>query len=118
MKSGVRLRTTLTFLLSIAALLTVLTVGTAQADALDNALRAGTVGETTRGYIAPIGSPSPAITRLVNDINSRRRAQYQTIAKRNNISLGQVEALAGKRIIERAPGGTYVQDNGGSWRRK
>lgn len=118
MTTAVRLHTAYASLLALAALLTVLAAGPAKADSLDSALRSGKVGETTRGYIAPVSSPTPAITSLVNDINSRRRAEYQAIAQRNNISLGQVEALAGKRIIERAPAGTYVQDNGGGWRRK
>ena len=39
----------------------------AWADALDDALKAGLVGETREGYIAPIQNPpAPEITALVN----------------------------------------------------
>lgn len=103
------------------ALLIVLTfgiAGPAQADALDDALRSGQVGETPRGYVAPVKAPSGSITKLINDINARRRAEYANIAKRNNLTLQQVEALVGKKIIGRAPAGTYYQDDSGSWRRK
>tara|TARA_Y100000588_G_scaffold343349_1_gene388813 strand:+ start:158 stop:325 length:168 start_codon:yes stop_codon:yes gene_type:complete len=55
---------------------------------------------------------------LINSINSRRRAQYQSIAKRNNLSLQQVEKLVGPKVINRAPKGTYYQDARGKWRRK
>lgn len=88
------------------------------ADALDDALRSGKVGETQRGYIAAVKRPSGAITRLINSINSRRRAQNQSIAKRNNLSLQQVEKLVGPKVINRAPKDTYHQDARGKWRRK
>ena len=92
--------------------------GPASADGLDDAKRSGLVGETPRGYIAPVKAPSADVTRLVNDINQRRRAAYEDIAKKNGIPIQQVEALTGKRIIERAPAGTYYQDGSGSWVRK
>ena len=41
----------------------------AAADALDDALRNGQVGETLRGYIAAVKSPDGAVTRLINSIN-------------------------------------------------
>jgi len=90
----------------------------AVADALDDALQSGVVGETPRGYIAPVGAPSAATMQLVNDINARRREKYAAIARDNGLTLQQVETLAGKRIIERAPAGIYYQDPGGAWRRK
>ncbi len=104
--------------LTLIAAIIVAPAAPAMADALDDALRNGQVGETQRGYIAAVKSPSGAITRLINSINSRRRAQYQSIAKRNNLSLQQVEALVGPKVIQRAPKGTYYQDAGGRWKRK
>ena len=105
-------------LLAFLAVFAVILTGPASADALDDAKRNGLVGETTRGYIAPVASPTAEVTRLVNDINQRRRAAYEDIAKKNGIPVQQVEALTGKRIIERAPAGTYYQDGGGTWKRK
>lgn len=109
------------FLRSQAALffmLVLLAAGPAAADALDDALRSGQVGETRRGYIAPVTTPSAAITRMVNDINKRRRDQYLSIARKNKMSLPQIEAVVGKRIIERAAAGTYYKNAQGSWRQK
>lgn len=98
--------------------LSLLAAGPAAADALDDALRAGKVGETRRGYIAPVTTPSAAITKMVNDINARRRVQYLAIARKNNMSLPQIEAVVGKRVIQRAAAGTYYKDGQGKWRRK
>ena len=103
---------------SIFALFAVLASVPASADALDNALRQGLVGETPRGYVAPVKSPTAAINGLVNDINARRRAAYQGIARKNGLSLQNVESVAGARVIQRAPKGTYYKDSSGKWRRK
>jgi uncharacterized protein YdbL (DUF1318 family) len=109
---------------ALFSLLFMLAAGPAAADALDDALRSGNVDETPRGYIAPVTAPSPAITGItgitgiVNDINQRRRNKYREIARKTNMTLGQIEAFAGKRIIERAAAGTYYKDLQGTWRRK
>lgn len=105
-------------ILSIFTVVAMLTSTPATADALDNALRQGLVGETTRGYVAPVKRPSAAINNLVNNINSRRRAAYKSIAQKNGLSLQKVESVAGTRVIQRAPKGTYYKDNRGKWRRK
>ena len=105
-------------LLAFLAVFTFILAGPASADGLDDAKRNGLVGETPRGYIAPVKAPSADITRLVNDINQRRRAAYEDIAKKNGIPIQQVEALTGKRIIERSPAGTFYQDGSGNWVQK
>lgn len=105
-------------LLAFLAIFPALLAGPAMADSLDDAKRSGLVGETLRGYIAPVTAPSASTTRLVNDINQRRKAAYEDIAKKNGIPIQQVEALTGKRIIERAPAGTFYQDSSGNWIRK
>ncbi|MBT5415041.1 MAG: YdbL family protein [Rhodospirillaceae bacterium] len=91
----------------------------AWADALDDALKAGLVGETREGYIAPIQNPpAPEITALVNNINARRRAQYTKIAEENGSDIQTIERIAGKRVIERARPGTYVKNAAGDWIQK
>lgn len=104
--------------ISLLSALALFVSAPAMADALDDALRNGSVGETARGYIAPVKGPTAAVTQLVNSINARRRAKYNDIATKNGLSLQQVESVAGSRIIQRAPAGTYVQDAGGAWRKK
>ena len=77
----------------------------------------GLVGETPSGYLAAVKPATPAVQSLINDINSRRKAEYQKIATRNGTPLNVVEQLSGKKLIESAPAGHYVQ-SGGNWVRK
>lgn len=92
--------------------------GPAMADALDDAKASGLVGETFRGYIAPVGDPTPEVSALVDRINTGRRAQFEDIATRNEITLEQVELLTGERVLERAAAGTYIMGPSGAWTQK
>lgn len=85
---------------------------------LEQARSSGLVGETARGYIAPVKAGTPEITQLVNSVNAGRRAEYQRVAQRTGSSLEQVEILAAQKIFNQVPSGTYVQGAGGRWTRK
>lgn len=112
MPSTARLLRQFLFLLLLGA------AGAAQAVELDEAKRAGLVGETLEGYLAVVdGSPSPEVAALVTEINARRRAEYERIARDNGIDLEQVEALAAKKAIEKTRPGGWVRVNG-TWRQK
>lgn len=111
---------------SIAAALRVVTflllyaVGSAcYAADLDQAKQAGLVGETAEGYVALVESAAaPADLRaLVDDVNARRRGEYQRIAGQNGIRLEQVEALAAQKAIDRTRAGGWVRIDG-TWRQK
>lgn len=83
---------------------------------LDAAKAAGAVGEQPNGYLAAVREPAPADVRaLIETINAERRRQYQSIAARNNITLQQVELLAGKKAVERTASGHWVRLPDGSW---
>lgn len=84
---------------------------------LQEAKQKGLVGETASGYLAAVGAETPEVESLIEEINRKRRAEYKRIARENNIALGDVEALAGKRAIEESPRGHYVRPNG-DWVRK
>jgi uncharacterized protein YdbL (DUF1318 family) len=101
-----------------AALLALLLIS-APAFALDlgQAKSQGLVGETASGYLGVV-SGGGDVQQLVNSVNAQRRAEYQSIAQRNGTSLQAVEALAGKKAIERTPPGQYVQLPSGQWVRK
>ncbi len=92
-------------------------VTNALALSLDAAKGQGLVGETPSGYLQPVGSPTAEVNNLVNQINQKRRAEYSSIAQKNGTSLKNVEALAGKKAIERSRPGEYVLI-GGEWRKK
>lgn len=83
---------------------------------LDGAKAAGAVGEQADGYIGAVREPASAeILALVETINAERRRIYQGIATRNDIRLEQVEALAGKKAIEKTEPGLWVRAPNGTW---
>lgn len=86
---------------------------------LEQAKSQGLVGEQANGYLGIVATNVPAdVKALVADINQRRKSEYQGIAQRNNASLEAVEALAGKKAVERAPPGQYVRLPEGRWVRR
>lgn len=99
----------------LAALLLVST--TAWGLDLGQAKAGGLVGETPSGYLQAVGSQSTEVNQLVSRINAERKTVYENIAKKRGTSLQNVEALAGKKAIEKSAAGEYVLV-GGSWKRK
>lgn len=84
---------------------------------LDEAKSKGLVGEEPTGYLGAV-TKSSEVESLVNDINSKRRAKYQEIAKSNGTELSAVEALAGKKAIENSAAGSFVKLPSGAWAKK
>jgi len=84
---------------------------------LQTAKSQGLVGELSSGYLAAVETPSADVKALITDVNVKRKAKYQEIATRNNITLKDVEELAGKKAIEKSKAGSFVK-NGGSWQKK
>ncbi len=84
---------------------------------LDAAKAQGLVGERADGYLGAVqSSPSAEVRALIDDVNGKRKARYQEIAKSNNIALGDVEARAGQRAIEKTRSGSWIFR--GSWEKK
>ncbi len=112
MPSVARLLRQFSFLLLLFA------AGGVHAIELDEAKSAGLVGETLEGYLAAVNeSPSPEVAVLVEEVNAKRRAEYERIAKANGIDVAEVEALAAKKAIEKTRAGGWVRVNG-TWRQK
>ncbi|BDI61389.1 hypothetical protein MACH05_19490 [Qipengyuania nanhaisediminis] len=89
----------------------------AQRDPAYAAARAnGSVGEQTDGYLGIVGAATPALQRLVNDINIRRRAVYAEKAQANNATLEQYATTAGCQAIARTVPGEKYQAPDGSWK--
>ncbi|ATX82809.1 hypothetical protein Ga0123462_1972 [Mariprofundus ferrinatatus] len=84
---------------------------------LQSAKAAGQVGEKPDGYLG-IVSGGPGVAGMVQDINQKRRAAYQNIARKNGTSLQAVEQLAGRKAIDKTPPGQYVMTPSGQWVRK
>jgi uncharacterized protein YdbL (DUF1318 family) len=78
----------------------------------------GDAGERADGYLGLVKSDvSSEAQALVKQINNKRRAEYQRIANGNDLTLDQVEALAGKKAIEKTTAGGWILTSNG-WRQK
>jgi len=89
----------------------------AQSMSLQQAQEQGLVGERTDGYVG-IVKQAPGISRIVDDVNLKRRQLYREIARKNGIPLDAVEKLAAEKAVQRAGPGEYIQDARGNWVRK
>lgn len=83
---------------------------------LDEAKSQGLVGENSSGYLGLVVQ-NTAAKAVVDDVNEKRKAQYLKLAKKNNLSLAQVEALAAAKTIEKTQRGHYIEVNG-NWVKK
>ena len=113
------LRTTRFAVLCIAAALLALTAPTAFAANLSTAKSSGWVGERSDGTLGLVKSGAPGdVKALVDEVNRKRRASYESIAKQNGTSVDAVASRAGAKLIERTPPGQYVMLPNGKWVQK
>lgn len=103
-----------------ALLFSLVLAGPALAIDLDSAKAQGLVGEKLDGYVGIVtSSPSPDLTKMVNDINLRRRDSYRAIANKTaGATLNAVEKLAAEKLIRKTPSGQYVEKSPGQWVQK
>jgi len=98
------------------ALGTVAAPAMAQRDPAYAAARSnGTVGEQPDGYLGIVGQATPALQRLVDDINIRRRAVYSRKAQENSATLEAYSLTAGCQAIARTVPGEKYQTPSGTW---
>lgn len=89
----------------------------ALAMSLQDAKSQGFLGEQQNGYLGLVKA-NPEASAVMTDVNAKRRAQYEKIAKKNNISVDDVAKLAAQKAIGAADKGHYVQDSNGKWFKK
>ena len=94
----------------------ILITNTALALTLGEAKQQGLVGEQLTGYLGVVSANTKA-SALVQDINAKRKQQYQNIAQRNGTSLNSVEQLAGKATLQKTPAGQFI-NLGDGWKKK
>jgi len=103
-------------MMALMLILATMSAGSAFALDVQSAKAQGLVGEQADGYL---GIPNPPgsddVQKFVADINLKRRAHYQEIATSNGTTLEAVQELAGKRLVEGAKPGEYVQGTDGTW---
>ncbi|HKM36063.1 MAG TPA: DUF1318 domain-containing protein [Thiopseudomonas sp.] len=78
---------------------------------LSQAKSAGLLGEQPNGYLGVVQAQGN-VAEVARLINEARRAEYERLAKGNNIQLSDVETMAGKKALEKTPAGQYIQLNG------
>lgn len=83
---------------------------------LDEAKQQGLLGERPDGYLGLVKpSSTPETVNLMKDINNKRRDVYRGIAEKNGTAVSAVEALAGKKAIEKTPSGEFIMQPNGTW---
>ena len=88
------------------------------------ATRAGRIGETWRGFSAPVEELDPrderdqALRELIAQENADRRKLYQIIAERQDTTAELVAQRNAKRNFEKAEPGDYLKGRNGHWYRK
>ena len=90
----------------------------AAASPLDDAKQAGHLGEQADGYVGVRSGAPDSAQQLAGRVNAGRSERYAEIAAKNATDPAAVAALAGKKLIDRAPAGQWVRDSSGKWRRR
>ena len=113
------MRTLQSLSLRVAVIIMLLIASAAPAFALDleTARATGVAGEVDNGLLAaPPGAAGDA-QGLISTINNSRRAEYASVAAKNNLSLDVVGGMMFQKIYSRLPAGTWVQVQG-KWAKK
>lgn len=97
---------------------TALIAGNAFAMDLHQARSQGLVGEKQDGFVAPVGNANGDVKALVEEVNTARRADFQSISKKNQQPLDVVGNLAAQKIIGGLEPGEYYQNTSGKWVKK
>ncbi|AKM09677.1 YdbL family protein [Croceicoccus naphthovorans] len=75
----------------------------------------GTIGEKMDGYLGFVGSPSPSLKALVDDLNIRRKASYADRARAQSVTIEEFAFTQGCLLIARTSAGEKYQAPDGSW---
>jgi uncharacterized protein YdbL (DUF1318 family) len=99
-----------------AALALVAAPAFAQRDPAYAAARAsGQIGEKMDGYLGFVGTPSPALRALVEDLTIKRRANYAGRAQAAKATLEEYAFTQGCLLISRTVPGEKYQTPDGKW---
>lgn len=106
---------------TITKLLLVLSIifsGQLMAANLTSAKADGLIGEQANGYIGFVKAAPDDVKKLVKSVNSKRKAKYKQIAKKQQIALNDVEKIGGKKAIGKTKSGNFVKPAGKGWTKK
>jgi uncharacterized protein YdbL (DUF1318 family) len=83
---------------------------------LSEAKQRGLVGEQINGYLGAVVMQGD-VKLMLEEINAKRKAKYQELAAKNNLSLAQVETLAANKAYGKTSPGHFIQVKG-AWVKK
>ena len=89
---------------------------TAVAQDYASAKAAGQIGEKMDGYVAVVGSGSPALRKIVDDINIKRKAVYAGKAQEQHATVEEYAFTSGCLLIAKTKPGEKYQAPDGSWK--
>lgn len=108
----------LVILAAAVGLAAVSTAASAQRDPAYAAARAaGEVGEQPDGYLGIVGTPTPALRALVNNINIQRKKAYTDGAGAGS-TIEQFAFVSGCRLIAATQPGEMYQTPAGVWKKR
>ena len=84
---------------------------------IDAMKKSGDIGENNQGFLEARTASAPA-AKLAGEENADRNVVYQAIAKQQGTTAEKVGRLRARQIAEKAAPGVWVQDEGGTWRKK
>lgn len=90
----------------------------AVAQSLDAARASGMVGERFDGYAVARKTATPAVRKLVDNVNKQRGQIYAKRAREQKIPRDQVGKLYASQIVAKVPKGTWILLQSGAWKRK
>lgn len=103
----------------IAVIGLVMLVQNAWAIDIREAKAQGLVGEANTGYIAAVQSPPSAEVRaLIADVNGKRKARFESTAKKTGTTVAQVANRFYELAVQKTARGHYYQDRNGRWQKK
>ncbi|MBB4659471.1 YdbL family protein [Parvularcula dongshanensis] len=75
------------------------------------------IGERIDGYLGFVDEAraDEALRREVREVNQKRSAAYEDLARRNGVTPRVAAQATAERLINDAPSGTCVQDESGAW---
>lgn len=76
---------------------------------------AGKVGEEMSGYLAVVGTGTPALEKMVEDINIRRKAVYAERAQAQHATVEEYAFTMGCHLIANTAPGEKYQGPDGDW---
>jgi uncharacterized protein YdbL (DUF1318 family) len=91
----------------------------ARALSLNDAKAQGLLGEQPNGYLGVVpGNVNAQVSALIQKINAKRRAAYQSVANSNGTTLKSVEGVAGIKLLGRVQPGQWFMGSQGKWRQR